>query len=57
MNFKRTGSIVAIAAGTVGGHRLDLRRASSLSPGEYTVLHVSCSDAALVAVETHGPVL
>ena len=46
-----------IAAGTVGGHRLDLRRASSLSPGEYTVLHVSCSDAALVAVETHGPVL
>ena len=46
-----------IAAGTIGGHRLDLRRASSLSPGEYTVLHVSCSDAALVAVETHGPVL
>ena len=45
-----------IAVGTKGGERLDLRRASSLSPGEYTVLHVSVDDASLVAVETHGPV-
>ncbi|MCJ0701609.1 NUDIX hydrolase [Frigoribacterium faeni] len=44
-----------IALATKGGERLDLRRASSLSPGEYTVLHVSTTDASLVAVETHGP--
>jgi len=45
-----------IATSTKGGERLDLRRASSLSPAEFTVLHVSVEGGALVAVETHGPV-
>jgi len=45
-----------IATGAKGGHRLDLRRASSLGPSEYTVLHLAVDDLSLVAVETHGPV-
>ncbi|MCU1527535.1 MAG: mismatch repair protein MutT [Frondihabitans sp.] len=40
---------------TRAGHRLDLRRYSSLGTADYTVLHVSKSDGTLVAVETHGP--
>ncbi|RKR75393.1 NUDIX hydrolase [Frondihabitans australicus] len=44
-----------VSAQTKGGHRLDLRRFSSLGTGDYTVLHVSVGDGTLVAVETHGP--
>lgn len=44
-----------ITAQTRGGHRVDLRRYSSLGTADYTVLHVSSSDGTLVAVETHGP--
>lgn len=44
-----------ISAQTKGGHRLDLRRYSSLGTADYTVLHIAESDGTLVAVETHGP--
>jgi 8-oxo-(d)GTP phosphatase len=44
-----------ISAQSKGGHRLDLRRFSSLGTGDYTVLHIARSDGTLVAVETHGP--
>ncbi|AMM22266.1 DNA mismatch repair protein MutT [Frondihabitans sp. PAMC 28766] len=44
-----------VSAQTRGGHRLDLRRYSSLGTADYTVLHISTSDQTLVAVETHGP--
>ena len=44
-----------ISLGTKGGDRIDLRRASSLGTAEFTVLHVSVDDTALVAIETHGP--
>ncbi|GAA4673250.1 NUDIX hydrolase [Frondihabitans cladoniiphilus] len=44
-----------ISAQSKGGHRLDLRRYSSLGTADYTVLHIAVSDGALVAVETHGP--
>jgi 8-oxo-(d)GTP phosphatase len=44
-----------VSAQTKGGHRLDLRRFSSLGTADYTVLHIAHSDGTLVAVETHGP--
>lgn len=44
-----------VSAQARGGHRLDLRRYSSLGTADYTVLHLSTSDQTLVAVETHGP--
>lgn len=44
-----------VSAQARGGHRLDLRRYSSLGTADYTVLHLSTGDQTLVAVETHGP--